>query len=115
MDESIFLVDCQTIHLTQSEVKVNKYPGFKTGDFKVLCTGSELEARDLPLCYEHFGACSRGELEGVRSLGNRGKEGKTHVPSILGSMASATGQTNLFPSTHVYYHTILSLVQTTKT
>ena len=69
MDESIFLVDCQTIHLTQSEVKVNKYPG----DFKVLCTGSELEARDLPLCYEHFGACSRGELEGVRSLGNRGQ------------------------------------------
>ena len=39
----------------------------------MLCTGSELEARDLPLCYEHFGACSRGELEGVRSLGNRGQ------------------------------------------
>ena len=73
MDESIFLVDCQTIHLTQSEVKVKKYPAFKTGDFKVLCTGRELEARDLPLCYEHFGACSRGELEGVRSLGNRGQ------------------------------------------
>ena len=95
----------QTIHLAQN-------PAFKTGGFKVLCTGGELEARDLPLCYEHLGACSRGALEGVRSLGNTGK---SHVQSILGSLASATGQTNLFPTTHVYYHTILSLGQTTKT
>ena len=40
---------------------------------RVLCTGGKLEARDLPLCYEHFEACSRAALEGVApSGGNTG-------------------------------------------
>ena len=34
---------------------------------------------------------------------------KIPVPSILGRTARADGQTNLFSTTHVYYHTILSL------
>ena len=44
---------------------------------------------------EHFEARSRGALDGVRGLENTGM---SRVPSILGSMASAGGQTNLFHS-----------------
>ena len=45
---------------------------------------------------EHFEACSRVRaLDGVRGLENTGM---SRVPSILGSMASAGGQTNLFHS-----------------
>ena len=57
--------------------------------------GVNLEAGDTPLCYKHFEARSRGALDGVRGLENTGM---SRVPSILGSMASAGGQTNLFHS-----------------
>ena len=48
------------------------------------------------MLYEHFEVCSRVRaLDGVRGLENTGM---SRVPSILGSMASASGQTNLFHS-----------------